>query len=143
MMLLIAATRLRLRSWKFIPVFVLHAFRSAYQARRAEGSRAVLILREARNTFWTCTVWTDEKAMQEYASSEPHRSTMRKMAHWCDEASVAHWVQESSRPPSWEEVHQRMQNAGRASKVNHPTEAHRAFQIPPPKVRRTGILKFK
>jgi hypothetical protein len=101
------------------------------------------VLREAHRTFWTRTVWTDERAMRAYMSSDPHRRVMRSLAEWCNEASVAHWVQDSSEPPSWEEAHWRMQRDGRASKVNHPTEAHRAYQIPQPQVRRTGVSRFR
>ena len=34
---------------------------------------------------------------------------MRRLAEWCDEASVAHWTQESAALPDWIEVHRRMQ----------------------------------
>jgi hypothetical protein len=46
-------------------------------------------------------------------------------------------------PPSWEEVHRRMQHDGRRSKVNDPSEAHRRLEIPAPFFRPTGELRFK
>ncbi|MGH8553421.1 MAG: DUF3291 domain-containing protein [Methylococcales bacterium] len=121
----------------------MQTVRAAIQARAASGSLAVWVLREARNTFWTRTVWTNEQAMKAYMSSGIHRQVMRSLAEWCDEASVAQWTQESPEPPSWEDAHHRMQRDGRPSSVNHPTEAHRNYQIPPPQVRRTGGLRFK
>jgi hypothetical protein len=139
----IAITRLRVRSWRYLPPFFVQTLRAAIQARKAEGNLAVSVLHEARRTFWTRTSWTNEQAMRAYMSSEPHRGVMRSLAEWCDEASVAHWTQEASEPPSWEEAHQHMQRDGRASRVNHPTEAHRAYQIPQPQVRRTGVLRFR
>ena len=140
---LIAITRLRVRARRFLPSFFVQVLRTGLQARKASGSLAVSVLREANRTFWTRTVWTDESAMRAYVSAAPHRQVMGKLANWCDEASVAQWIQESSDQPSWQEVHRLMQKLGRASRVDHPTEAQRAFQIPPPRVRRTGVLRFK
>jgi hypothetical protein len=67
---------------------------------------------------------------------------MHKLLEWCDEASVVHWLQAELEVPSWNEIHQRMQVEGRQSKVNHPSEAHLAYLLRPPHIRRTGILRF-
>jgi hypothetical protein len=54
---------------------------------------------------------------------------------------VVHWTQESNELPSWVEAHKRMQQEGRRSKVNHPSPAHTAYQIPLPST--TADLKLK
>src|SRR5664279_5093126 len=128
---LVAITRLRVRSWRFLPAFFLQTIRAAAQAKRTQGNVAVSVLRDAHRTFWTRTVWVDELAMRSYMSADPHRGAMRSLAEWCDEASVVHWIQTSAKPPTWEESCGRMQRDGRASRVNNPTEAHRAYQIAP------------
>jgi Domain of unknown function (DUF3291) len=140
---LVSITRLRVRSWRYLLGFSVAAFRSAFQARRAKGNLAVTILREAHNTFWTRSLWTDEAAMKSFMVSDPHRTIMPKLLEWCDEASVARWTQETAQKPTWEEVHQRMQRDGRASKVNHPSEAHRRFDLPTLQVRRSRELRFR
>jgi hypothetical protein len=56
-------TRLRVRSWRYVPFFFVQAFRSARQAKSAEGVLSVTVLREARNAFWTRTVWINEQAI--------------------------------------------------------------------------------
>ena len=140
---LISITRLRVRSWRYLPAFLIAALRSALQARRVRGNLAVSVLKEARNTFWTRSLWTDEAAMKNFMVSGAHRTIMPHLLEWCDEASVAHWTQDSAQQPTWEEVYQRMRRDGRVSKVNHPSEAHRRFEIPAPKVRRNGELRFK
>jgi hypothetical protein len=140
---LISITRLRVRPWRYLPAFLIAALRSALQARRARGNLAVSVLKEARNTFWTRSLWTDEAAMKNFMVSGAHRTIMPHLLEWCDEASVAHWTQDSAQQPTWEEVYQRMRRDGRVSKVNHPSEAHRRFEIPAPKVRRNGELRFK
>ena len=59
----VSITRLRLRSWRFLPMFAWYALRSSRQATRAEGNLASKFLRDRRNTFWTSTLWTGEAAM--------------------------------------------------------------------------------
>ncbi len=140
---LVSITRLRVRSWRYLPAFVVASFRSALQARRAKGNLAVTLLREAHNTFWTRSLWDDEAAMKSFMVSGIHRTVMPKLLKWCDEASVARWTQDSAQQPTWDEVHQRMQHDGRASRVNHPSEAHRRFDIAALQMKRSNELRFR
>jgi uncharacterized protein DUF3291 len=143
-MFFVSLTRLRVRSWRYLPAFFVQAFRSSLQAKSAEGVVSVTILRDAHNTFWTRTVWSTEQSMKAYMLSGVHRQVMRRLPQWCDEAAVAHWTQESPQPPSWEEAHQRLQESGRPSKVNYPSEAQRNnLSIPAPLIRTTSELRFK
>ena len=132
-MLFVSITRLRLRSWRFVPGLLWHALRSSRQAKAAPGNLGVQVLREANTTFWTCTVWADETAMRTFISSGAHRTAMPHLIEWCDEASVAHWPQDTAEPPPWPEAHRRMQAEGRPSKVRNPSEAHRRFDIAAPR----------
>ncbi|MGB8543114.1 MAG: DUF3291 domain-containing protein [Candidatus Acidiferrales bacterium] len=139
----VSLTRLRVRSWRYFPFFFVQAIRSARQAKSAEGVLSVSLLREARNTFWTRTVWNDEQSMKRFMLSGPHGQVMRRLMEWCDEAAVAHWTQESPEPPSWEEAHRKLQELGRLSKVNHPSEAQRKNRFPPPRIQSMRELRFK
>jgi len=134
-MAFISVTRLRLRRWTYLPAFLMSAIRCNVQAQRAPGNLSVRVLNDRRKTFWTCTCWVSEEAMREFMVAQPHGPAMRKLLEWCDEAAVVHWIQESSELPTWTEAHRRMQAEGRASKVNHPSAAQRAFQIDAPKSR--------
>ena len=138
----VSITRLRVRSWRYLPAFFVAAFRSASQARRAEGNLAFNVLRDAGDTFWTRSVWTDEATMRAFMTAGAHRAAMPKLLEWCDEAAVAHWTQDCDQEPAWEEAHRRMRREGRASKVNHPSEAHRLFDVPAPRVGRGGSLRL-
>jgi Domain of unknown function (DUF3291) len=140
---LVSITRLRLRSWRFLPMFAWYALRSARQASRAEGDLAAKLLRERGNAFWTATLWTSEAAMKKFMTSGVHGKAMRKLATWCDEAAVVHWTQESATLPTWPEAYQRLQQDGRRSKVNHPSTGHPALEFPPPQGNRTGELVFR
>jgi hypothetical protein len=130
---LVSITRLRLRSWRYLPGFMAAAFHSIVQARRASGNLAVGTLREAGNVFWTRSLWKDEAAMRSFMESGAHRAAMPKLLEWCDEASVVHWTQDSAEAPTWKEAHRRLQRDGRLSRVKHPSKAHRRFEISPPR----------
>jgi len=54
------------------------------------------------------------------------------LAKWCDEAAVVHWMQDGPEPPSWLEAGRRLQQQDRRSRVDHPSDAHRRFEIPAP-----------
>ena len=128
----VSVTRLRVRSWLFMPAFIVSAIGIGRQAAKAEGCLGAKVLRDRRRAFWTCTCWGSEAAMKAFMLDGRHGESMRKLMNWCDEASVAHWAQESDEMPTWSEAHRRMLRHGRASKVNHPSDAQKAFRIDEP-----------
>ena len=139
----ISITRLRVRSWRFLPSFFMHAVLAARQARAAPGNLGVSVLREAGNVFWTRTLWESESSMRSYLLAGSHRRVMPRLQEWCDEAAVAHWTQESPQPPDWQKSHRQLMTIGRPSKVRHPSEAQRHYQIPAPQVLRGKELHWK
>jgi hypothetical protein len=42
--------------------------------------------------------------MRSFMLSGAHRNVMPRLAEWCDEAAVAHWIQGAVEPPSWPEA---------------------------------------
>jgi len=86
-------------------------------------------------------VWRDEAAMRSYMQPGMDRRIVARLPDWCDEAALAHWVQDADAPPSWPEAYRRLQQESRRSKVNHPSEAQSRFEIPEP--RTTAHLRFK
>ena len=131
-MAFISITRLRVRSWRFLPLFLLQSIRAARQAKKAPGNRSVSLLREAHHVFWTRTSWDSEASMKAYILAGVHRQVMRKLLNWCDEAAVAHWTHDSADLPTWQEAHAQVLKVGRLSKVNRPSKAQEEFQIPEP-----------
>jgi hypothetical protein len=132
----ISVTRLRVRTFRYLPAFLIYALRSALQAKTAPGNLSVSVLRDSNFTFWTRTVWNDERSMRSFMISGAHRRVMPRLLEWCDEASVTHWTQASLEAPLWGEAHRRMQSEGRRSKVNYPSDAQQRFEIPPPRRQR-------
>ena len=138
---LVSITRLRVRSLRYLPAFLLGSLRSAREAKNASGNLAVSVLSDVNLAFWTRTLWIDERSMRAFMFAPAHRRVMPKLLEWCDEAAVAHWLQDSLEPPSWPEVHRRLHQEGRTSKVDHPSVWQLRFEFPPPKTTRQVALK--
>jgi len=51
----ISLTVLRIRSIRFMPFFVVHALKSAWQVRHALGFQTGALLADRSFTFWTMT----------------------------------------------------------------------------------------
>jgi hypothetical protein len=131
----VSVTRLRVRSWHYLPGFLIQSLRALLQAKFACGNVAASVLRDAHFAFWTRTIWTDEAAMRAFMLSGIHKRIMPRLLEWCDEAAVVHWVQDDARAPSWSEAHRRLQAGGRPSRVKFPSDAQRRFEIPEPRLR--------
>ncbi len=71
--------------------------------------------------------------MRRYMTSGAHKRAMPHLMKWCDEASVAHWDQEETALPSWEEADRRMREIGRVSKVNKPSPDHAGLNYRKPR----------
>ncbi|HEY3706334.1 MAG TPA: DUF3291 domain-containing protein [Terracidiphilus sp.] len=142
-MAVISITRLRVRSWRYLPGFLFDAVRSARQAANAPGNVAVKVLRDAHNSWWTSTCWDTEASMRKFMITKPHGPAMRKLLEWCDEAALVHWSQPEAVLPAWDVAHRRLQSEGRASKVLHPSTDHLAFRIAPPTSGGRGEARIK
>lgn len=127
----VSITRLRVRSIFYMPLFALHALRSGFQARSAEGIQDFATRVEAWDTHWTKTVWKEEGSMKRFRNTGAHQRAMRILAEICSEASYARWQQESPEPPTWEDAHKRMLAQGVLSKVKHPSAFHQAGRTAP------------
>ncbi len=148
----ISITRLRVRSLRFMPAFIVQALGTNRQVRHAAGFVAGSLLPDRRLTFWTMTLWQDQAAMRHYITHGSHLRAMPKLMHWCDEASIVHWDQpdEGDLPgqgdlpdqalPGWDEADRRMRAGGRASKVRHPSADHHALTYLPPRTSRAMPL---
>jgi hypothetical protein len=120
-MALAAATRLRLRKLRFVPLLMLAALRSRRQALASEGCLAADMRMLGARVFWTRTLWRDSKAMRDFMRRGAHGAVMRKLPHWCDEASVVDF--EGDALPQWDEAEARMRSSGRVSPVRRPSPA--------------------
>ena len=132
-------TRLRIRAWYDVPLFLAQSLFSIRQSRRAGGNLGVALLQDAHRVFWTRTAWRDEVALKAFMMGGAHARAMPRLVAICDEASVVRWAQEDDTPPSWAEAHRRMVTEGRRSRLRHPSPAHEAYEIAVPSVTSRGI----
>jgi hypothetical protein len=129
--MIVSLTRLSVRAWRYMPGFVWYTYQSKRQLLRSPGFVGGLLASAPSRTFWTTTAWTDEAAMKRYRDSDWHKRAMPKLLHWCDEASVARWTQDTSELPTAAGMLDKMKAAGRTSKVRHPSPGHAAGQTVP------------
>jgi hypothetical protein len=76
----VMASRLPLRSYRFIPGFL----RDTLQIRRQLGQTPGLVgytlnAGLARKTFWTFSVWEDQASLDKFAASDPHRRIIGRL----------------------------------------------------------------
>ena len=121
---LISVTRLRVRSFLFLPQFLWDTIKSVRQVERSNGFLGGRLLVNAGYVFWTMTAWQDESAMKAYRTGGAHRKAMPQLLDWCDEAAVVHWIQQSAEIPMWPEAHQHMLEKGKL----HPFRRRSRFQ---------------
>jgi len=124
MMTFVSITRLRIRSLRFMPQFLVHTMWTGRQIKRADGFIDGFLLADRKRTFWTASLWRDQAAMRAYITSGAHFKAMPKLLVWCDEASIVHWTQAHAIAPDWMEADRRMRTEGRPSKVLNPSPNH-------------------
>ena len=140
-MAFVSITRLRIRSWRFMPLFAVHTLRTLTQTRQADGFIGGSLLADRKRTFWTMTLWRDQADMKRYMTNGAHLKAMPHLLDWCDEASVVHWAQDDEMAPDWREAERRMRADGRPSKVRQPSPQHRDLSFKPP--RTAGAVPIK
>src|SRR2546425_3432377 len=79
-MALISVTRLRVRSFRYLPQFLWDTFKSMRQVERSSGFLGGRLLVNAKRVFWTMTAWKDEAAMNAYRTGGAHRNAMPKLS---------------------------------------------------------------
>jgi hypothetical protein len=136
----VSLTRLRIRSFRFVPLFVIHTFRSIRQVRKARGFQSGALLIDRGLAFWTLTAWDSQESMRAFMTTGAHKRAMPHLLHWCDEASVAHWEQAETTLPSWTQADRKMREGGRASKVLHPSPQHASLSYRTPRITATATI---
>jgi hypothetical protein len=137
----VSLTRLRLRSIRYVPFFLLDALRTNSQVSKASGFIEGALLNDREWTFWTLTSWQSRQNMLDYMLTGSHKAAMPKLLKWCDEASVAHWEQETATLPTWEEADHLMRTTGRPSKVYHPSPRHATLTYREPRTTMGAPIK--
>ncbi len=136
-----SVTRLRIRSSRFLPLFLVHMLTTLRQVKRAHGFQRGRLLADRHWTFWTLTAWDSQESMRLYMITGSHKKVMPRLLDWCDEASVAHWAQQEDDLPTWDRADQRMREIGRPSKVKHPSPRHASLTYDVPRTSGTALIR--
>lgn len=131
-MALLSITRLRIRSFRFMPKFFWYAMQSSRQALRANGNLAARTFKDNGLVFWTCSIWDDELSMLNYMRNGAHKKAMPYLQHWCNEARTGHTIISGKDFPSSKEMAHLLLKFGKASKLQHPNENHLQQIFPEP-----------
>ncbi|GAA1761224.1 DoxX family protein [Kocuria aegyptia] len=101
---IVLVSRLRLRSARHVPGFLLASLRLRRALRRAPGALWLdLAAQPLTATFWTWSGWTDEDAMRRYTRSELHAHVMRTYGPYLQE-SAFRTLPAGQAPATWPEV---------------------------------------
>ena len=137
----VSLTRLRIRSLRFLPLFIVHIVRTLRQVKRAPGFQQGAVLADRNWTFWTMTAWDSQEDMRRFMTTDAHKLVMPYLLDSCDEASVVHWDQSEDVLLSWTEADKRMRETGRASKVRNPSPHHVDLTYAVPHTTRTAAVR--
>jgi hypothetical protein len=76
----VMASRLPLRSYRFIPGFLADTLRLRRQLAGANGLVGYALNAQLRaKTFWTYSVWVDRESLEAFAGGEPHRRITQRL----------------------------------------------------------------
>jgi hypothetical protein len=132
-MYFVSITRLRIRSIFFLPRFLLANEASIKFIRKVNGFIAGKELIDKGFTFWTVTIWESGEAMKFFRNNDPHKTAMRNLPNWCNEAAYAHWTQEDDTIPPWPVLHQKLIEVGKLTKVKFPSAQQPTMNFRAPK----------
>jgi hypothetical protein len=129
-MSVIAVTRFQLRSLRYLVAFYRSSLRAIDQLCTSPGFREGTFAWDFPAGFWTMTAWDDTASMLAYRNADPHHAIKRDVLTQAASMVSTHWEQDTATLPTRREALRRLQTAGHFSKVNHPSAAHAAQQLP-------------
>jgi hypothetical protein len=146
-MALISLTRLRLRSWRFYPGFVVWVMASLFQSLRSHDLLGLVLLRDRAHTFWTLTLWSDREAMQDFRNHGSYSKAMRQLSQWCDESAAAHWLVPDDPCQlshlDWTDLHTRLMRDGHFAPLPQASANQLSKSIPNPVRNRWRVIRIR
>jgi hypothetical protein len=132
---ILALTRLKLKSARLLPKFVIENEAAVKQLRVAKGFIAGKTLAEPNLGMWTTTLWDNEENMRAYYISGAHKDLMPKLVDYACEAVTTHIDYPHNDLPSWAFSHEQLTTKGRFSTIlKNPTPDHQNHVIAFPKI---------
>ncbi len=110
--LLHVATYLPLKGWRHVIPFLAMSMRIEKQLKHSSGVVSYgLRAKVANRHFWTLSIWTDRKRMNEFINSEPHRTAVKRFAQWAGRgAAFAEWAAVDDQDAIWTTALEKLKN---------------------------------
>ena len=107
---LVMASRLPLRSYRQIPLFLRLTLAVRRQLAASEGLVGYSLLAQIpHKTFWTLSAWEDEEHLDSFARSMPHTEVIRQLRPHMAPTMFTTWtVPGSALPLSWTDARARL-----------------------------------
>lgn len=105
----VMASRLELRRFRDVPVFVVASLEMRRLFRRTPGADA-LSLRASLigRTFWTLSVWESREALRAYAADAAHVAVMRRFHLAMKMSQFVDWSIAGADMPTWQQARRRI-----------------------------------
>jgi hypothetical protein len=100
------ASRLPLRSYRFIPGFLRDTMRIRRQLGDTDGLVGYTLNAQlTRKTFWTFSVWADRASLDAFATADPHRTILQGLRPRMNPTRFEFFeVRGSEIPSNWDEM---------------------------------------
>ena len=128
----IVVTRLRLKDPALLDEFFVDAVAAIEQAQKSAGNLGADALADANNAWWSVSAWQGRDLMRTFVGSEPHRSILARLDHYCDEATFADWEQDSPDLPDWQTSWRHLTTDGKVAELTDPSPANQTRAFPAP-----------
>ncbi len=94
-------TKIKLKNILKLPKFFFISSKIFKQARSAQGNKGMRS-RSTGLTFYTLTLWDDEKSMMDFMLSGPHKEAMKIIRNFSSDYGSSRW--NSTDMPSWDDA---------------------------------------
>ncbi len=131
-MAVIVVTRLRLKDPALLDEFFVDAVAAIEQAQKSDGNLGADALADANNAWWSVSSWQGRDTMRAFVATEPHRTIMSRLDHYCDEATFVDWEQPGADLPDWQTSHQHLVADGQVAQLTSPSAANQTREFPSP-----------
>jgi len=128
----IVVTRLRLKDPALLDEFLVDAVAVLEQAQKSNGNLGANALGDANDAWWSVTSWQTREEMRAFVASEPHRTIMTRLDHYCAEATFVAWEQPHADLPDWQTSYQRLVADGQVAELTSPSPANQTRAFPAP-----------
>ncbi len=126
--MIISITRLRLNHFWYLPAFIKTSRACVMQAVANKNCVGGATFVGPGLTFWTATLWSDEKSMREYTKSGDHFKAYPLLAQWCSEAATGNV--EANSVPEKNEILNLLRANPTFAPLKRPAKTHTQKRLP-------------